>query len=199
MPEAPSDRQPDAVLVVRAQRGDRRAVAALIERYQDRIFNLCSRMSGNHADAEDLTQSTFLRAIEALPRFEARSSFYTWLFRIAANVALSARRAARLRIARPLEALEDESGGLPDRAAPGPPTIAADAEAAEQLTAALPLVDEEFRAALLLKDVEDLDYATIAEILEVPIGTVKSRIHRGRMMLRELLLAEEQRRGRARA
>jgi len=189
----------DAELVRRAQDGDAAAFAGLVVRYQGRVFNTCYRMCPNHADAADLTQSAFLKALEALPKFEARSQFLTWLFRIAVNLCISHRRQ---RARRPTVALADHRLQLGDPAEPG---VAAPEEAADviaeknelcgQLQSALVRLPDEFRAALVLKDIEGMDYAAIAAVLEVPLGTVKSRIHRGRLMLRELLLEPDVNRG----
>lgn len=176
----------DVHLVRQAQQGSPDAFAALVARYQDRVYNTCYRLCRDEAEALDLTQTTFLKALEALGRFEARSSFYTWLFRIAVNEALSQRRSQRRR---PVVSLDD---GLP----PARHALAdrhdvsrglEQAELHEQLEHALLQLEPEFRVAVVLKDIEDLDYAAIAEILQVPIGTVKSRIYRGRMLLRDLL------------
>lgn len=181
----------DAELVQRAQRGVPAAFAELVSRYQDRVFNTCYRMCHNHADAADLTQSTFLKALEALPGFRGRSSFFTWLFRIAVNLTLSHRRAqgrrATLSLSRAAgdgQAPEAVIAADQDREVSRP---AEQRELRQQVEWALAQLDEAFRAAVVLKDIEDMDYASIAEILQVPVGTVKSRIHRGRLMLRELL------------
>jgi RNA polymerase sigma-70 factor (ECF subfamily) len=185
----------DATLVPRARRGDPDAFAELMARYQDRVYNTCYRLCGDEADALDLTQATFLRALESLSRFEARASFYTWLFRIAVNLALSARRQRRRRPTVPLADPDDSRLARQDRRSDPAQEIDV-RETYAQVQAALERLEPEFRAAVVLKDIEDLDYATIAEILEVPIGTVKSRIYRGRTMLRALLLDERTERGR---
>lgn len=183
------DNSNDADLVHRAQSGDSSALTELVTRYQDRVYNTCYRMCRNHADAEDLTQTTFVRAFEALPRFEIRATFFTWLYRIAVNLALSHRRTQR----RPLLRFHDsreEGRPISEPAAAivdGPEQEAERRELRIQLEEALAQIDAEYRAAVILRDVEGLDYAAIAEILEIPPGTVKSRIFRGRMMLRELL------------
>lgn len=188
----------DGALVAQAQRGVSEAFAELVTRYQDRVYNTCYRLCHDPAEAADLTQGTFLKALESLPRFEARSSFYTWLFRIAVNLAFSQRRDRQRRRTVPLDD-PDESGRADGRAPPAAPHDAAQEleqrETRERVAGALARLDPEFRAAVVLKDIEDLDYATIAEILEVPIGTVKSRIYRGRMMLREMLTEERTKRG----
>ncbi len=179
----------DADLVRGAQQGDQAAFAELVTRYQDRVYNTCYRMCHQHADAADLTQTTLLKAWEALGTFKRGAGFYTWLFRIALNTVLSHRRQRRRRETVPLEMDPDggrRGGGGGVRAAE-PESALAQRELQERVARALSELDDEFRAAVILKDIEELDYQTIAEILEVPLGTVKSRIHRGRTMLRELL------------
>jgi RNA polymerase sigma-70 factor (ECF subfamily) len=181
-----SDTSPaDAVLVERAQRGDHAAFGQLVSRYQDRVYNTVYRMCHNHADALDLSQTAFLKAFQALPRFESRANFFTWLYRIAINLVITQRRSLGRRMAE-LDARED--GGTTLRLVSDVPGDDVDRnEQIARLTGALSRLDDEFRAAVVLKDIEDLDYATIGEILDVPVGTVKSRIHRGRAMLREMM------------
>lgn len=181
----------DAELIERTRTGDAGAFDGLIERYQDRVYNLCYRLCPNHADAADLTQTAFLKALESLSRFEARSNFFTWLYRIAANEALSLRRQRRRRPSVSLDSVDD------DRRAAEPAleessaiaTRIDQADLMKRLEAALEQLDDEFRVAVVLRDVEDMDYSEIADVLGVPVGTVKSRIHRGRMMLRTILSA----------
>lgn len=181
----------DAELVERTRTGDPSAFDALVERYQDRVYNLCYRLCPNHADAADLTQTAFLKALESLPRFEARANFFTWLYRIAANEALSLRRQRRRRPTVSLDSGDSErrpSERIADEAPSGADRLD-QAVMVRRLEAALEKLDEEFRVAVVLRDIEDMDYAEIADVLEVPVGTVKSRIHRGRMMLRTILSA----------
>lgn len=176
-----------------AQNGSADAFGELVRRYQDRVYNTCYRLCHDDDEALDLTQTTFLKALEALPRFEARSSFYTWLFRIAVNAALSARRGRRRRTAA-LDDTSEAARGWTSAANPRPPAVSATLERREeyeQVEAALAQLDPEFRVAIVLKDIEGLDYEAIAAILEVPVGTVKSRICRGRAMLRTMLLKEQ--------
>ncbi len=184
----------DAELVQRAQRGAPAAFAELVTRYQDRVYNTCYRMCHNDADALDLTQTTFLKALEALPRFQRRANFFTWLYRIAVNLTLTQRRTKSRR------ALQSLDRGLDEEHDPPTPVAserdcdvsraAEQRELHERVESALAELEDEFRAAVVLKDIENLDYACIAEILGVPVGTVKSRIHRGRLMLRGLLRDE---------
>lgn len=184
----------DAELVGRAQRGVPTAFAVLVSRYQDRVYNTCYRMCHNHADALDLTQTTFLKALEALPRFERRANFYTWLFRIAVNLTMTHRRTLGRRRTGSLEAANEDGARVEPKARGSDADAAAALEQDElqaRVAAALAQLDEEFRLAVVLKDIEEMDYAAIADVLGVPVGTVKSRIHRGRMMLRERLARDE--------
>jgi len=186
----------EAELVRQAQAGAPTAFAQLVGLYQDRIYNTCYRMTHNHADALDLTQSTFLRALEALDRYRGQAAFYTWLFRIAVNLTISHRRKQKRRSVQSLDTGGSEQTAFAPQLAGRPADGDASArlrriELQDHVEHALSRLPDEFRAAVILKDIEDLDYAAIAEILGVPAGTVKSRIHRGRMMLREWLIEEQ--------
>lgn len=186
---AHSSNDSDGALVARAQEGDRAAFGVLVGRYQDRIFNTIYRMCHNHADALDLSQTAFLKAYQGLPTFAARASFFTWLFRIAVNLVLTQRRGRGATMTE-LDARAD--GGASLRVVHDDPAVAIDRDdRLGRIAAALARLDDEYRAAVVLKDIEDLDYATIGEILDVPVGTVKSRIHRGRSLLREMIGDEE--------
>ena len=180
----------DADLVARTLRGDQSAYGLLVGRYEDRVFNMVYRMCRNHADASDITQTAFIRAHGALARFEAKANFFTWLYRIAVNAAITHRRqaVARPRLVPTVVGDGDECATLEPPATDDPSRGLRQSDLSARLAAALAKVEPEFRAAVILKDVEELDYATIAEILHVPVGTVKSRIFRGRALLRELLL-----------
>lgn len=183
----------DVTLLRQAKEGSRTACEQLVIQYQDRIYNVVYRMCRHREDALDLTQNAFMKALQALPRFQEEASFFTWIYRIAINEVLSHRRQ---RVRRPMRTLHTEDGARP-RLVP--------AETAEEhtdkridrhalqgrLEAALAELDDDFRVAVVLKDIEDFDYATIADMLEIPVGTVKSRIHRGRMVLREKLRDSE--------
>ncbi len=194
MRQSPDERKlSDAELVRRARDGTATAFAELVTRYQDRVFNTCFRMCHNHEDALDFAQAAFVKAFENLARFRGGASFYTWLFRIVVNLVLSGRRAA---LRRTTIALDGAGGGarplgrLADHREPGAASAGEARELQQRVASALEQLDDEFRAAVVLKDIEEMDYAAIAEVLGVPVGTVKSRIHRGRLMLRELLRAE---------
>lgn len=184
----------DGVLVDRCRKGDMQAFAALAAKYQHRVYNLVLRMCQRPADAEELAQETFLRALENLHQFRGQSCFYTWLFRIAANLAISQRRrGGRIRF----QSISESPGGdddaetlahrLPQRREDAPEKGLHRDDCNRRLTEALESLDEEFRLVVLLRDVEDMDYAQIAAVIDLPIGTVKSRLHRARSVLRDKL------------
>lgn len=182
----------DAELVERCRRGERAAFEPLVRRYQDRVFNACLRVSGNHAEAEDLTQEAFMKALQAIDRFDGRSGFYTWLFRIAINLTLSARRRGARRPTVSLDAPvgncgEDSIGRRLSSGESGPDRVACDSETHRRVLEALAGLNDDYRVVVVLRDVESFSYDEIAEILEVPVGTVKSRLHRARLALRNTL------------
>jgi len=186
----------DEVLVERAQAGDRDAFGKIVLRYQDRVFRVVRRTSRiDEHRAEDLAQEVFVRAFRALDRFRGECSLPHWLFRIAANLTINkmttvAARAERksVSIDAPLRATGDEkSMDLADNRSGSPSTRMEGSELSAALSEALGKISDDFRAAVVLRDVEGLDYEAIAEVLEVPVGTVRSRIHRGREALREIL------------
>ncbi len=181
----------DAELVSQAQAGCTAALATLAARYQDRLYNVCYRICRHEADALDLAQTAMLKALEALSGFQARSNFYTWLYRIAVNLALSHRRTQARHPTASLDGPDELPRLQPHADCDGPDVQAQRGEQCVQLAEALRRLDPDFRIAVVLKDIEEMDYAAIADILEIPVGTVKSRIHRGRMMLRAMLLGEE--------
>lgn len=185
----------DAALVDRFRQGDMQAFGVLVTKYQDRIYNMVLRMCHRPAVAEELAQDAFLRAMERIEQFRGKSRFYTWLFRIAANLAIShRRRSTRVRF-HSMTYGDDADGAqaegltasLAQQRHPPPATMAQSAEIGERIDAALARLDEEFRDVVVLRDVEQLDYAEIAEVLDVPLGTVKSRLHRARCMLQDML------------
>jgi RNA polymerase sigma-70 factor (ECF subfamily) len=184
----------DQALIDRCRQGEIQAFGLLVAKYQDRVFNLVRRMCSRQADAEELAQEVFLRALERLDQFRGHSQFYTWLFRIAANMVLSHRRKNRRMQILPLGDREDcEPGGdaalrsAAGRQNAGPEAAAISAETTQRVAEALERLDEEHRVIVILRDMEDMDYAAIAAVLDVPIGTVKSRLHRARSLLREKL------------
>ena len=184
----------DAALLKRCRNGDMQAFGALVAKYQDRVFNLIFRMCGNRTDAEELAQEAFLKALEKINQFRGQSGFYTWLFRIAANLTISHRRRqsrVRFRSLTPAE----QPGDNPGRSAaeiipgpdPGPQAAVMTTETNLRVTEALESLEEDLRLIILLRELEEMDYAGIAGLLGVRLGTVKSRLHRARSALKEKL------------
>jgi RNA polymerase sigma-70 factor (ECF subfamily) len=186
----------DLALVERVRAGDGEAFGQLVRKYERRVYNLMRRMVNRPADAEELAQEAFLRALERIDQFRGHSKFYTWLFRVAANLALSHRRRAGLikfhSISSPRPDGEESSDRLAETDRPGhavtaPDEAAMTEEVRRRVREAIDRLDEEFRVLVVLRDMEDLDYATIADVLDVPVGTVKSKLHRARSQLKGML------------
>jgi len=170
----------DTALIERYLRGEVSAFNDLMRAHEDRVFAICLRMLRDREAALDATQETFITVFRKVDRFSGHSAFSTWLYRVAVNTCYDQ---ARRRGRRPTEPLPDE-GGPPDDSA-----VAAldSAELRPDLEAALAALPPEFRAAVVLCDAEGLALQTAAEILGIPVGTVKSRVFRGRRLLAESL------------
>ena len=164
----------------------------LVERYQDRVYGIIARLISDAELARDLTQDTFLKAYKGLSGFTGGSSFYTWLYRISRNVVTSHLRyeSARPKIAASLDAEEGDRApirlSLP-ASGPDPMQGAVEAERTKYLLQALASLQPEFREIIILRDFEDRSYEEIAELIDLPAGTVRSRLHRARAELRERL------------
>ena len=169
-----------SAVVAAAQAGDRQALETLLRDHYDRVYSVCHRLVGNDADAADAAQEAMISVVRGLPRFDSRSSFSTWAYRIAYNSSLDLlRRRAR----RPLSGLEDAGERR---------VTAAGADSVDEkldVGSALMKVPVEFRAPVVLRDLCGLDYAEIADLLRLPAGTVRSRISRGRAMLVKFIQA----------
>ncbi len=152
--------------------GDRRALDALLRRHLDRVATLCRRITGNDADADDATQQALLAIVKGLPLFDGRSAFSTWAYRVATNACLDEIRRRRRR--------PEPLATVPERSHPGPQSAVDLRIDIDSALLGLPL---EFRAPVVLRDLCGLDYAEIADTLGTPVGTVKSRIARGRAAL----------------
>jgi RNA polymerase sigma-70 factor (ECF subfamily) len=176
----------EAGVVARAVAGDRVAFARLVEHYQSACYGLAWRLIGNPDLAADATQDAFVHAYDAIGRFRG-GVVRSWLLRITANASYDILRRNQRR---PTSALPDADEGeaeLPDPAAPNPVAEAGRAELYRHLDEALRRLPEDQRAAVVLCDVYGMDYAEVADMTSSALGTVKSRIHRGRLRLRELL------------
>ncbi len=172
----------DAQLVAAAQAGDRAALDQLLRRHYDRVHAVCRRITGSVSDADDACQEALIKIVRNLPRFDGRSSFGTWAYRIATNAALDELRKRKRRPS--LHAVGEDPPDLVDDRA-GRQVGRVDDQLA--IDEALDSLSEDFRVVVVLRDVIDLDYGDIADLLDVPLGTVKSRIARGRAQLADAL------------
>jgi len=180
----------DNKLIEECLAGQTEAFGRLVERYQDRLYHTLVHTLGSREDALDTAQEAFVHAFEKLDTFQGRSAFYSWLFRIAMNAAISRKRKDR-RTTASIDAARENSGIEPvDGHASAEPSHALDVADKQALVKqALERLPEDYRQVLVLKEMEGLKYEEIAEIIDCPIGTVRSRIHRARQELRELLAA----------
>ncbi|MFZ1887537.1 MAG: sigma-70 family RNA polymerase sigma factor [Candidatus Binataceae bacterium] len=176
----------EAELIARATKGDAEAFGVLVERYQRRVANVALSVVHNQDDAIELAQETFVRAYENLSKFESRSSFSTWLYRIAANLAIDFWRREGRHVVLRGEDAENEIRKLPSDTGDSFKT-ASRKELSARLTAALEELTPEHRTVILLREVEGLSYDEISEALNCPRGTVMSRLHYARNRLRVLL------------
>jgi RNA polymerase sigma-70 factor (ECF subfamily) len=179
---------PDQTLIDQCLAGRREAFGQLVERYQHRLYHGLLHALGSAEDAQDIAQEAFVNAFEKLSSFKGQAAFYSWLFRIALNAAVSARRKTR-RMSVSVDSRRDENGLEPtDENPSNEPSYAMDVSDRQRLVQrALAELSEEFRTALVLKEIEGMSYEEIAEVMEVPLGTVRSRIHRARLELRAKL------------
>lgn len=188
----------DDVLVQKCQKGDSTAMETLIIKYQNRVYNTIMRICANSDDAAELTQDTFVKVIEGINNFQRRSSLYTWIFRIAVNLTLNyCGRSVKLGI----RSLDDQydnreynSGRilrefLSDDNSPDPAALAQNRELCGIVVKSLSELDDNQRAVMVLRDIEGMNYAQIADVLDIELGTVKSRLSRARNNLRQIMEA----------
>ena len=180
--------EPDAQLVQRCLRGDGSAWEELVRRHTQRVYNLCYRFTGNTAEAEDLSQEVFLRIYRTLPSYRpADGAFPTWLTSVTRNLLVDHYR--RTRHDRMTHSIDDAMPQLEEKHSPArsPDRLAQAAELSAQLQRALARLSPELREAVILRDLQSLEYAETRTVLQVPEGTVKSRINRGRVELAKIL------------
>jgi len=186
-----SDRDLDQALVERAQRGDKRAFDALVSKYQRKLTRLLSRLVRDTGELEDVVQEAFIKAYRALPSFRGDSAFYTWLYRIGINTAknylLSAARRAPTMNGPDAEEAENFEDGEHLRDINTPESMLMSKQVADTVNAAMADLPEELRSAITLREIEGLSYEEIAEVMNCPIGTVRSRIFRAREAIAERL------------
>ncbi|GAB4463800.1 MAG: RNA polymerase sigma factor RpoE [Burkholderiaceae bacterium] len=179
-----SDREIDRQLVERVQRGDKRAFELLVAKYQRKIFRLLSRLIRDPSEIEDVAQEAFIKAYRALPNFRGDSAFYTWLYRIAINTAknylVAQGRRAPTRTETEVEDAErmDDADQLRDVNTPD--SMLLSKQVGEAVNRAIDRLPEDLRTAIVLREIEGLSYEEIAESMNCPIGTVRSRIFRAR-------------------
>ena len=182
-PTSPSEGPTDGQLIDRFLTGDRAAFTALVHRHERRVYNLAYRMLGREEDARDATQDAFLSALRKLSSFRGQAAFTTWMHRVTVNACYDILR-RRQREPMPGEPRDE---AIASHVASDP---VSHVSTAVDVQRALLKVPEEFRAVLILHDAMDMAYEDVAESLGIPVGTVKSRLHRGRVMLARLLPGE---------
>jgi RNA polymerase sigma-70 factor (ECF subfamily) len=182
----------DQDLIADCLQGNTDAFGELVHRYQDRLFNTVFRLVGNAEDAQDVVQDAFLSAYQSLHSFKGDSLFFTWIYRIAINTAISLKRKQKTTLSidaggdqgRSIDPLDSSEFSQPEHALEM-------AEEEQQIQMALNRLSPEHRTVLVMKDIEGQKYEAMAEVLGVPIGTIRSRLHRARLELRQIFLAEE--------
>ncbi len=186
-----SDREIDRQLVERAQRGDKRAFELLVEKYQRKLARLLSRFIRDPAEVEDVTQEAFIKAYRALPAFRGDSAFYTWLYRIGINTAKNYLMAMGRRAPTSTEVEAEEAEGFEEgeqlRDINTPESVLLSNEIAQTVNSTIEQLPEELRTAIQLREIEGMSYEDIAQVMNCPIGTVRSRIFRAREAIAEQL------------
>ncbi|GIW75194.1 MAG: hypothetical protein KatS3mg104_0257 [Phycisphaerae bacterium] len=193
IPESTDTREMD--LFRRAQTGDRGAFGQLAIRLQDRLYNAILRVIGDREEARELTQEVFVKALTKIESFRGESQPATWMFRIGINLAISHLRKNRRHRSFSLDAsrngTQDQASALLGQLkSPGlsPDQVIQERETHQQVLTALGQLDAEYRAILVMRDIENMDYQQIADVLNIPLGTLKSKLFRARLALREQMI-----------
>ena len=180
----------EMALIRRLQAGDQDAFAKLLETYEKSVYNLCLRMTGNREDAADLTQEAFLKVWRGAAQYQFESSFSTWLYRLTSNVCIDFLRSKKRRQTVSLTVEEEQDGAqeleIAD-SAPLPEEQVLHSETKREIAAAMEELEEDFRLILTLRLVENLSYEQIADAMDLKVGTVKSRLARARIKLKNIL------------
>lgn len=187
---------PEQAMLAKAKRGDQQALGELLVAYQDRLYNVCLRMVSNRDDAAEVCQDVLVKIIQGIGKFRGESGLATWMTRIAMNQSISHLRRRRVRRTVSIDQSYGSDNGPDDQATalrhqiedprePGPDQSVQEGEMLERLHQAMANLDDDFRAVLVLRDIEQQDYATIGQTLDIPVGTVKSRLFRARLALRK--------------
>lgn len=181
LPPGHRDLSGDADLVRRHADGDPAAFEEIVHAHESRVYAVAFRMVGNSEDARDVSQEVFINAFRALPRFRVEAPLSVWFYRATVNSSINL-----LRRRRPTMSLDEAGFRVADQHR-SPADLALAVDAADAVHEALEALSDEFRAVVILRDLEDLDYAEVATALDIPIGTVRSRLHRARAQLADLL------------
>lgn len=179
----------ETVLIDSVVAGQASKFEVLVGAYQQRIYSTLLGMLGNRQDAEDVTQETFLTAFRKLDQFERRSSFYTWLHRIAFNAAIDLQRRKKRTRNRLVSSDVIDTIERAGQQSSSPESIVIANETVTQVQLAMSRLDVERRNIIALRDLQEMDYAEIASMLDIPVGTVRSRLHRARIELRDIMNA----------
>ena len=186
-----SDREIDRQLVERVQQGDKEAFGLLVNKYQRKLARLLSRFIRDQAEVEDVTQEAFIKAYRALPSFRGDSAFYTWLYRIGINTAKNYLMARGRRAPTSTEVEAEEAEGYEEgeqlRDINTPESVLLTSEIAETVNKTIEQLPEELRKAIQMREIEGMSYEDIAQAMDCPIGTVRSRIFRAREAIAEQL------------
>lgn len=182
----------DLELIERCRAGDSRAFDLLVLRYQHKVFNLAYRLLGNYEEAKDMAQEAFVRAFQSLKSFRQESSFYTWLYRIVTNLCKNKMRSwsrslKPISIDNPIEKEESEVSRTLVDPNLTPAQVLERKNLEQEVQKAIAGLPSKYRLVVVFRDMEELPYEKIANIIGCSVGTVKSRLHRGRMLLRERL------------
>ncbi len=177
----------ESQLIDAALRGDSASFGQLVQIHQNRIYNAMTHFCGNATEAEDIVQDAFVQAYRKLASFQRNCAFYTWLYRIALNTAISRQR--RKRVETSVDRVREQTGSEPIDGGDAPDDRLLRDERVALVQRALALLSDEHRAILILREMDGCDYEEIAEALEINVGTVRSRLHRARLQMRERLEA----------
>ena len=185
------DREADQALVERVQAGDKQAFGLLVAKYQRKLMRLVMRLVRDAAEAEDVVQEAFIKAYRALPGFRGESAFYTWLYRIGVNTAKNWLIAQGRRAPTSTEVDSEEAESYEDadllRDVDTPERLLMSKQIAETVNGAMTTLPEELRTAITLREIDGLSYEEIAQVMDCPIGTVRSRIFRAREAIAQKL------------
>ena len=181
-----ADNATDKEIIERVKGGEKEAYALLVLKYQQRVINLISRFVKNHSDALDVSQETFIKAYRALPNFRGESAFYTWLYRIAVNTAKNHLTVQSRKITKSdydVAEIEQIEGNMSLTEQTTPESLLAKDELQETILKTIENLPEDLKSAIMLREIEGLSYEEIAQVMECPVGTVRSRIFRAREMI----------------